>query len=208
VSRTEPPVARAHPVPPRQHRAGLTCYAAVQRVIERPDRPEYIVLEASGVAEPSGIVSTFADPGLRDRFRLDSTLCVMDAAGIFAAPELMDVKLRQIAYSDMLILNKTGLVAREEIGRIKDWLDEHFYRYRLVEATRGNVPLEILLAEGRFDPARPGAAGHQCADGHPVTTIMGLPSAPGATRPTSHSRSKPCGKGLKSFQRASIAAKV
>ena len=136
-------------------------------MIERPDRPEYIVLEASGVAEPSGIVSTFADPGLRDRFRLDSTLCVMDAAGIFAAPELMDLKLRQIAYSDMLILNKTDLVAREEIGRIKDWLDEHFYRYRLVEATRGNVPLEILLAEGRFDPARPGAAGHQCADGHP-----------------------------------------
>jgi G3E family GTPase len=141
--------------------------AAVQRVIERPDRPEYIVLEASGVAEASGIVSTFADPGLRDRIRLDSILCVMDAAGIFAAPELMDLKLRQIAYSDMLILNKTDLVAREEIGRIKGWLDEHFYRYRLVEATRGNVPLEILLAEGRFDPARPGTAGHQCADAHP-----------------------------------------
>jgi G3E family GTPase len=71
-----------------------------------------------------------------------------------AAPELMDLKLRQIAYSDMLILNKIDLVAREEIWRIKDWLGEHFCRYRLAEATRGNVTLEILLAEGRFDPAR------------------------------------------------------
>ena len=54
--------------------------AAVHGVIERTDQPEYIVLEASGVAEPSGIVSTFTDPGLRDRIRLDSIMRVVDVA--------------------------------------------------------------------------------------------------------------------------------
>lgn len=141
--------------------------AAVQRVIEGPYRPEYIVLEASGVAEPSGIVSTFADPGLRDRIRLDSIMCVVDAAGIFAVPALMDLKLRQIAYSDMLILNKTDLVSGEEIQRIRAWLDEHFARYRLVKSVRGDVPLDILLAQGRFDPARLDAGGHERAGVHP-----------------------------------------
>ena len=144
---------------------------AVQQVIERPEQPEYIVLEASGVAEPSGIAMTFIDASFRDRIRLDSILCVMDAAQIFAAPEMMELKLRQIAFSDMLILNKADLVGREEITKIKGWLDEHFHRYRLIEATRGDVPLPILLSSGRFDAAQLDAAphvhdAHACADPH------------------------------------------
>ena len=143
--------------------------AAVWQVIERPERPECIVLEASGVAEPSGIALTFLDQGLRDRIRLDSIMCVVDAAQIFAVPEMMELKLRQIAFADMLILNKADLVGRDEIGRIRAWLDEHFHRYRLVEATRGDVPLEILLSAGRFDPAQLDAGthhNHDCADPH------------------------------------------
>ncbi|MGH8863035.1 MAG: CobW family GTP-binding protein [Burkholderiales bacterium] len=128
--------------------------AAVHQVIERPERPEYIVLEASGVAEPSGIAVTFMDQGLRDRIRLDSIMCIMDASQVFAVPEMMDLKLRQIAFADMLILNKTDLVGGDEIERIRAWLDEHFHRYRLVEATRGEVPLEILISAGRFDAAQ------------------------------------------------------
>ena len=45
---------------------------AVTRVLERPERPEYVLLEASGVAEPSGIAVTFTEASLRDRIRLDS----------------------------------------------------------------------------------------------------------------------------------------
>ncbi len=128
--------------------------AAVQQVIVRPEQPEYIVLEASGVAEPSGIALTFMDEGLRDRIRLDSILCVIDAEQVFAAPETMELKLRQIAFADMVILNKADLVSREEVTRIHEWLDERFHRYRLVEATRADVPLEILLSSGRFDPTQ------------------------------------------------------
>ena len=78
----------------------------------------------------------------------------MDAAQVFAAPEMMELKLHQIAFADLLILNKADLVGRDEIARIRAWLDEHFHRYRLVEATRGEGPLEILLSAGRFDPTQ------------------------------------------------------
>ena len=44
------------------------------------------------------------------------------------------------------------------LGRIRAWLDGHFHRYRLVEAIHGNVPLDLLLATGRFDPAAVGTA--------------------------------------------------
>ena len=128
--------------------------AAVTQVMARPEQPEYILLEASGVADPSGIALTFMDEAMRDRIRLDSIMCVVDAEQIFAAPEMMELKLRQVAFADMLILNKVDLVTPEEIERIKAWLDDRFHRYRLVEASGGDVPLEILVSVGRFDPAR------------------------------------------------------
>ena len=127
---------------------------AVEKITERPEQPEYIILEASGVADPSRIAFTFINAGLRERVRLDSILCLVDASQLFAAPEQMDLKMRQIAYSDMLILSKTDLVSRQEVGRIRTWLDDRFPRNRLFEAPRGEVPMEVLLSSGRFDPSQ------------------------------------------------------
>ena len=145
---------------------------AVTQVMARPEQPEYILLEASGVAEPSGIALTFMDEGLRDRIRLDSIMCVVDAEQVFAAPETMELKLRQVAFADMLILNKVDLVSRKEIERIRAWLDDRFHRYRLVEACGGNVPLEILLSVGRFDPAQLDDAHQDCDHHHDHTHVF------------------------------------
>jgi G3E family GTPase len=126
----------------------------VLETIDRPERPEYILLEASGVAEPSSIAVTFNNPRFRDRIRLDSILCVVDAEQVFVAPETMELKLFQMACTDMIVLNKVDLVDRNQIGRIKAWLDSRFHRYRLVEAIQADVPLPVLLSVGRYDPAR------------------------------------------------------
>jgi len=66
----------------------------------------------------------------------------------------MELKIRQMAFADMIILNKVDLVDRAQVDRIKEWLDIRFHRYRLVEARQGDVPLEVLLSVGRFDPGR------------------------------------------------------
>jgi G3E family GTPase len=128
--------------------------ATVLETINRPERPEYILLEASGVAEPSGIWLTFTADCFRDRVRMDSIMCVVDAEQVFAIPELMELKIRQMAFADMIILNKVDLVDRAQVDRIKEWLDDRFRRYRLVEACGGDVPLAVLLSVGRFDPSR------------------------------------------------------
>jgi G3E family GTPase len=134
----------------------------VMETIARPERPEYILLEASGVADPIGIFMTFANPNLHDRIRLDSVTCVVDAEQVFAYPEypeLMQLKLRQIASSDMLILNKVDLAGPEQMARVKAWIDDHFHRVRVVEANFCDVPYEILLGVGRFADATPAGAG-------------------------------------------------
>jgi G3E family GTPase len=59
----------------------------VVQTINRREAPEYILLEVSGVADPSGIAMTFVDRELQDRIRLDSITCVVDADQVFAHPE-------------------------------------------------------------------------------------------------------------------------
>ena len=127
---------------------------AVTSVLERPEAPQHVVLEASGVADPAGIATTFLDSAHRARLRVDSIVCVIDASHVFAVPQLEQLKLWQIACADMVVLNKTDLVNADALARIRAWLDGHFHRYRIVEAIYGNVPLDLLLATGRFDPAQ------------------------------------------------------
>ncbi len=127
----------------------------VEMVINRPEQPEYILLEASGVADPSGIALTFAIPKFRDRIRLDSIISIVDADQVFAHPEYPYVeilKLRQIGFSDMVVLNKVDLVDEVQLQKVRYWINSRMKRVRIVEAVQCDIPLEILLAVGRFDP--------------------------------------------------------
>jgi len=139
----------------------------VEIVINRPERPEYILLEASGVADPSGIAFTFVQPNFRDRIRLDSIISIVDAEQAFEHPEypgVEELKIRQIGYSDMVILNKVDLVDEAGLQKVRDWIDNRLRRVRIVEAVNCDVPLEILLAVGRFDPTQ--LAGNDHDDQH------------------------------------------
>jgi G3E family GTPase len=60
----------------------------------------------------------------------------------------------------MLILNKVELAGPEQVAKVRAWLDEHFNRLRIVETNYCEVPYEILLGVGRFDPTRAGLSSH------------------------------------------------
>jgi len=136
---------------------------SVEALLARPEGIEYILLEASGVADPGGIFATFSDANLRDRIRLDSVICVVDADQVFAHPEyppLMELKLHQVGFADMLILNKVDLAGPEQVAKVRAWLDQYFNRLRIFETNYCQVPYEILLGVGRFDPVRAGLNAH------------------------------------------------
>jgi hypothetical protein len=89
---------------------------SVGALLTRSEAVEYVLLEASGVADPAGIFATFNDSSVRDRIRLDRVTCVADADQVFAHPEyppLMDLRLREVGFADMLILNKVDLAGPE-----------------------------------------------------------------------------------------------
>jgi len=123
-------------------------------LLDREEGIEHIVLEASGVADPGGIFATFNDPALTEKIRVDGIVCVLDAEQVFAYPEypaLLDLKLRQVGFADMLVINKVDLTGPEQMQQVHSWLDTHFARLRIIETSHGQVPLSLVLGVGDTD---------------------------------------------------------
>jgi G3E family GTPase len=131
--------------------------STVEEIIDRPEKVQYILLEASGVADPAGIVATFNSSKYRDLIRLDGVTCVIDAEQVLEHQEfahLTQLKLRQIGLADMVVLNKVDLAGPETVSQVRQWIDHHFDRIRIIETTFCDVPYEILMGVGRYDPAK------------------------------------------------------
>jgi len=147
---------------------------SVAALIDRAEPVEYVILEASGVADPAGVYLTFLDSAYRDQVRVDSVTCVVDADQALTDdhPELRALKLQQIGYADLVVLNKVDLAGVEGAATVKGWIDSQFTRVRLVPAVNCEVPLDILLAVGRFDDAAVthGTAMHDQAHGAQFST--------------------------------------
>ena len=128
---------------------------SLEQLLTRVNEIDYIILEASGVADPEGIVMTFLDHKYENLLRLDSITCIVDAEAVFTHGDntvLSTLKMRQIAFADMVVLNKVDLITPEHIEVIREWIGHYLNRIRIIEAVHCNVPLEILLAVGRFEP--------------------------------------------------------
>ena len=106
---------------------------------------DHIVIEASGVADPSRIMDTVRYSRFASRLRADAIVAVVDAGGfdaaVAAAPGLAEA---QIGSADLLILNKTDLSTREALDAWRArWV---FPDTRIVETTNARVPFAILFA--------------------------------------------------------------
>ena len=123
---------------------------ALDRVLAAPQPPDYLVLEASGVADPASIYMTFADSTHRDRLRLDSVTCVVDADQmgeyVERGPEILAHVIRQIGFSDLVLLNKTDLAGPERTRWLRSKMDEMMHRLRVVETNYCDVPWDVLLS--------------------------------------------------------------
>jgi G3E family GTPase len=129
---------------------------SLEELLGRTDEIDYVILEASGIADPEGVVMTFLDARYENLLRLDGITCIVDAEAIFADADNVDLtllKLRQIGFADLVVLNKVDLVGPEAIRTIRDWINQHLNRVHIVEAEYCDVPYEVLLSVGRFEPS-------------------------------------------------------
>ncbi len=122
---------------------------AVMQLVHRSDRPEHMVIESSGVADPAGIIKSFLDPSIWGTVQLDGVITVVDAKQLLALPEeMMKLARSQVAGGDLIILNKVDQVDAETLAQLNDWIDHVRPGVQVFEATYCRLPMEILLGTG------------------------------------------------------------
>ncbi len=128
---------------------------SVVQLIQRPDPPDYIVVETSGVSDPVAVSLTFIAPQLQSQTRVDSVITVVDSEHIGQIEgKQRELALDQIATADMVVLNKIDLVDKIEREALADFIRERVPSARIFEAIHGAVPLDMVLGVGAYDLSR------------------------------------------------------
>jgi G3E family GTPase len=127
-------------------------FEAVVQLIQRPDPPEYIVVETSGVSDPVAVSLTFIAPQLQSQTRVDSVITVVDSEHIGQVEgKGRELALDQIATADMVVLNKIDLVDKIERKALANFIRKRAPSARIFEAIHGAVPLDMVLGVGAYD---------------------------------------------------------
>jgi cobalamin biosynthesis protein CobW len=141
---------------------------AMQALLDRPNPPEHILIETSGLALPKPLLKAFGWPDIRSRVTVDAVVTVVDgpavATGRFAddpaavaAQRAADASLDhdnplaevygdQIAAADLVILNKADLLDADTLTRLRREITASLpHPATLMTATEGRVDLSVLL---------------------------------------------------------------
>jgi len=124
---------------------------AVYRILERPERVDYLVVETTGLADPLPVAMTFLGSDLRDLTRLDSIITLVDAENFSEDLLQGDVARSQIVYGDLLLLNKCDLVEEGRLEALERQLRAIKSDARILRSVKGEVPLPLLLSVGLFE---------------------------------------------------------
>ena len=144
---------------------------ALKSLLDRPNPPEHIVIETSGLALPKPLVRAFNWPEIASRVTVDGVVAVVDGAAVAAGrfaddPEAIarqraaDVSLDhdnpleevyedQLLCADLVVLNKADLMSADErrdvVGQIGKTLPK---AVKVIEVQNGKVSVSVLLGVG------------------------------------------------------------
>jgi G3E family GTPase len=122
---------------------------------KRRDRFDYVLIETTGLADPGPVAQTFfVDEDLREDFRLDAVVTLVDAAHVSGQLRHSAIAASQIGFGDVLLLNKTDLVSAAELARVEQELRGINATAPLVRTQRAELPLDRVLDLGAFDLER------------------------------------------------------
>ena len=129
-------------------------FATCMMLLRRPEPPERLIIETSGVSDPVQVANTFFRPEIHRYLTMDNILSVVDAERFPAVlnEETGRLAQLQVQVADIVVLNKVDLVASEALTSTKGLVREVAPRSRILEATYGRIPLALALGAGQWGP--------------------------------------------------------
>jgi len=121
-------------------------------LMKRRDKFDHILVETTGMADPGPVAQTFfVDDDLRDLFSLDGIVTLVDAKHVQLHLEDSNECKEQIAFADVLVLNKTDLVTDAELDALERRVTSMNTMAKVLRAHNANVPIPAVLDVGGFD---------------------------------------------------------
>jgi len=122
------------------------------RLMKRKDRLDAVLIETTGLANPAPVAQTFfTDPEMKEQFALDAIVTLVDAKHILLHLDDSPEAMKQIAFADVILLNKTDLVTPAEL----DALEKRIHRIngvaKIHRAKNADIPIAQVLNVGGFN---------------------------------------------------------
>jgi G3E family GTPase len=121
-------------------------------LMRRRDRFDAILIETTGLADPAPVAQTFfVDEEMQTKLRLDGIVTMVDARHVLLHLDSSPECREQLAFADVVILNKCDLATTEELDGLERRIRGMNAVARMVRATNAAVPMEAVLDIGGFD---------------------------------------------------------
>jgi len=124
-------------------------------LMKRADSLDAILVETTGVADPAPVAQTFfVDEDVAEKTRLDAVITLVDAAHCEDQLEHSHEAPEQVAFADIVLLNKTDRVDAATLARIEARLRAMNPYCRIIPTDRCDVPLDQVMGQSAFDLER------------------------------------------------------
>jgi G3E family GTPase len=124
----------------------------IEGLMKRKGKFDAIIVETTGLADPAPVAQTFfVDQDVQDEARLDAVVTVADAKWLAARLKDAPEAKNQIAFADVIILNKQDLVSPEELREVEARIRAINPYAKLHKTTKCQVPLDAVLGKNAFD---------------------------------------------------------
>jgi G3E family GTPase len=125
------------------------------RLLKRKDKLDGILIETTGIANPAPVAQTFfTDDEMKQSFRLDAIVTVVDAKHVAQHLDGDDESVKQIGFADVILLNKTDLVSPAELAAIESRIKRINAVARVHRTKNCDVNLDHVLDVGGFNLSR------------------------------------------------------
>ena len=127
----------------------------VEGLMRRPGRFDGIIVETTGLADPVPVAQTFfMDDDVRAKTRLDAVVALVDAKHLHLRLKDSREAEDQIAFADVVLINKTDLVTKEELRQIEATVRAINPAAQIYRTNRSDIDLTKVLDRGAFDLKR------------------------------------------------------
>ncbi len=124
-------------------------------LVKRRGKFDGIIIETTGLANPAPVAQTFfVDEGVRARTRLDAIVTVVDAKNLPARLADSTEAAAQIAFADVIVLNKTDLVTPAELEQVEAEIRKINRFAKIHRTERSAVDFAAVMDQGAFDLQR------------------------------------------------------